>query len=148
MRARFVEGSAWLKATLRQSHRVEAAMGAKLLSEAGTFAFHRADFDRAIELHGEALVLYREVGDDSSVAFALVCLGAQYLEEKADCERAAPFYEEALTLSQRIGDKPNIAVALQSLAEVEGQRGNYERAKALGMESIALSREHKQGGKV
>ena len=61
--------------------------------------------------------------------------------EKGDPERAAPFLEEALALSRRIGDKRNIADTLHNLAEVERQRGNYERAKTLGMQSIALSRE-------
>ena len=112
------------------------------MSEAGTFAFYRADFDRAIELHGEALVLYRDVGDDSGVAFALLCLGAQHLE-KGDYEQAAPFLEEALAVSRRGGDKQNTASTLHNLGEVERQRGNYERAKALGMESIALWREIK-----
>ena len=59
----------------------EAATRAKLLSEAGTFAYHRADYDHAIGLHGEALELYRELGDDSGVAFALMCLGAQYIRQ-------------------------------------------------------------------
>ena len=140
MRARFVEGSAWLEAALNQDGRADAATRAKLSSEAGTFAFYRADFERAIELHGEALELYRELGDDNGVAFALLCLGAQYLE-KGDYESAAPFLEEALALSRRIGDKPNTAGTLHNLAEVERQRGNYQRAKALGMESIALARE-------
>ena len=140
MRARFVEGSAWLEAAQNQDGRADAATRAKLSSEAGTFAFYRADFERAIELHGEALELYRELGDDNGVAFALLCLGAQYLE-KGDYESAAPFLEEALALSRRIGDKPNTAGTLHNLAEVERQRGNYQRAKALGMESIALARE-------
>jgi non-specific serine/threonine protein kinase len=146
MRARFLEGSSWLEAALRQSDRVEAATTdsatprARLLSEAGTFAWHRGDYDRATELHGEALELYRQVGDDSGVAFALLCLGAQHME-KGDPERAAPFLEEALALSHRIGDKRNIAATLHNLAEVERQRNNYERAKTLGMQSIALSRE-------
>jgi predicted ATPase len=145
MRAHFLEGSAWLEAALRQSDRVDAAatdvaMRAKLLSEAGTFAFFRTDFEHAIVLHGEALKLYRELGDDSGVAFALLCLGAQHME-KGDPERAVPFLEEALALSHRIGDKRNIASTLHNLAEVERQRGNYERAKTLGMQSIALSRE-------
>ena len=61
--------------------------------------------------------------------------------EKGDPERAAPFLEEALALSRRIGDKRNIAGTLHNLAEVERQRGNYERAKTLGVQSIALSRE-------
>jgi predicted ATPase/DNA-binding SARP family transcriptional activator/DNA-binding CsgD family transcriptional regulator len=144
MRAHFVEGSAWLESALRQSDRADAATDAatraKLLSEAGTFAFHRAHFDHAIELHGEALELYRQVGDDGGVAFALMCLGAQHFE-KGDHERAAPFLEEALELSRKIGDKQNTSGTLHNLAEVERQRGNYERAKTLGMESIALSRE-------
>jgi predicted ATPase/class 3 adenylate cyclase len=142
MRARFLEGSAWLEAALLQSDRADSATRAKLLSEAGTFAFYRTDFDHAIELHGEALELYRQVGDDNGVAFALLCLGAQHME-KGDHERAAPFLEEALALSRRIGDKRNIAGTLHNLGEVERQRGNYERAKALGMESIALLREIK-----
>jgi predicted ATPase/class 3 adenylate cyclase len=138
------EGSRWLEAALRQSGRAEAvtdaATRAKLLSEAGTFAFFRTDFEHAIVLHGEALKLYRELGDDSGVAFALLCLGAQHME-KGDPERAVPFLEEALALSHWIGDKRNIAGTLHNLAEVERQRGNYERAKTLGMQSIALSRE-------
>jgi predicted ATPase/class 3 adenylate cyclase len=144
MRARFVEGSGWLEAALRQSSRAEAvtdaATRAKLLSEAGTFAWHRGDYDRATELHGEALELYRELGDDSGVAFALICLGTQRLEN-SDYERAAPFYEEALAISRRIGDRPNIAMAIRSLAEVARQRGEYERAKMLGMECLSLYEE-------
>lgn len=63
--------------------------------------------------------------------------------EKGDHERAAPFLEEALALSRTIGDKRNTAGTLHNLGEVERQRDNYERAKALGMESIALWREIK-----
>ena len=144
IRSEFSEGSRWLEAALRQSARsntiTEAATRAKLLSEAGTFAYHRVDYDHATALHGETLVLYRQEGDDSGVAFALMCLGAQY-SDKGDYERAAPFFEKALALSQRIGDRRNMAGTLQNLAEVERQRGNYERAKTLGMESMALARE-------
>ena len=50
--AHFSEGSRWLEAAVQQSGRVDAAARAKLSSEAGTFAFYRADFDRAIVLHG------------------------------------------------------------------------------------------------
>jgi predicted ATPase/class 3 adenylate cyclase len=144
MRARFVEGSGWLEAALRQSGRAEAvtdaATRAKLLSEAGTFAWHRGDYDRATELHGEALELYRELGDDSGVAFALICLGTQRLEN-TDYERAAPLYESALAISRRIGHRPNIAMAIRSLAEVARQKGEYERAKTLGMECLSLYQE-------
>ena len=145
MRCRFVEGSRWLEATLRQSDRTDAAdtdpaTRAKLSSDAGTFAFYRTDFEKAIILHGEALELYRQVGDENGVAFALLCLGAQHME-KGDPESGAPYLEEALALSRRLGDKRNTAGALHNLAEVERQRGNYGRAKTLGLQSIALWRE-------
>jgi predicted ATPase/class 3 adenylate cyclase len=148
MRSYLSEGSRWLEAALRQSGRAEAATDvatdvatrAKLLSEAGTFAWHRGDYDRATELHGEALELYRELGDDSGVAFALICLGTQRLEN-SDYERAAPLYEAALAISRRIGHRPNIAMAIRSLAEVARQKGEYERAKTLGMECLSLYQE-------
>ena len=144
IRSDISEGSRWLEAALHQSGRpdtvTEAATRAKALSGAGTFAWHRGDYDKATALHGEALELYRQVGDDSGVAFALMCLGAQY-NEPGEYERAAPFFEEALALSRRIGDRRNIVTTLHSLADVERQRGNYERAKTLGMESMALARE-------
>ena len=144
IRSDISEGSMWLEAALRQSGRLdtvtEAATRAKALTGAGTFAWHRGDYDKATELHGEALGLYKELGDDSGVAFALMCLGAQY-NEPGDYERAAPFFEEALALSRRIGDRRNIVTTLHNLADVERQRGNYERAKTLGIESMALARE-------
>ena len=144
IRSDISEGSMWLEAALRQSGRpktvTEAATRAKLLSEAGTFAYYRVDYDHATALHGEALKLYREVGDDSGVAFALMCLGAQY-SHKGDYERGAPFFEGALALSRRIGDRRNIVITLHNLAERGAQRGNYEQAKTLGMESMALARE-------
>jgi predicted ATPase/DNA-binding SARP family transcriptional activator/DNA-binding CsgD family transcriptional regulator len=145
IRSDISEGSRWLEAALHQSGRpdtvTESATRAKALSGAGTFAWHRGDNDKATALHGEALELYRELGDDSGVAFSLMCLGAQNDNEPGDYERAAPFFEEALAISRRIGDSRNIVTALHSLADVERQRGNYERAKMLGMESMALARE-------
>ena len=61
--------------------------------------------------------------------------------EKGDHESTAPFLEGALSLSRRIGDRPNLTNALHNLAEVERRRGDYERAKTLGMEGVALARE-------
>jgi predicted ATPase/DNA-binding SARP family transcriptional activator/DNA-binding CsgD family transcriptional regulator len=144
MRARFLEGSGWLEAALRQSGRAEAATDAatraKLLTETGTFVWHRGDYERATVLHGEALELYRELGDDGGVAFARLCLGTQHLE-MGDNERAARLYKAALALSRSIGDKRTILYALEALAELARRSGDYERAKTLGMECIALARE-------
>jgi len=140
IRSRFLEGSRWLEAALRQSGRTEAATRAPVLTEAGTFAWHRGDYERSGMLHREALVLYRQQGDEGGVAFSLMCLGNQQCEQ-GDDDGAVPFLEEALVLSRRIGDKRTLAYTLWNLAEVARHRGDYEQAKTLGLESQALSRE-------
>ena len=140
IRSRFMEGSRWLEAALRQSGRTEAATRAPVLTEAGTFAWHRGDYERSGVLQREALVLYRQQGDEGGVAFSLMCLGNQQCEQ-GDDEGAVPFLEEALVLCRRIGDKRTLAYTLWNLAEVARHRGDYEQAKTLGLESQALSRE-------
>jgi predicted ATPase/DNA-binding SARP family transcriptional activator/DNA-binding CsgD family transcriptional regulator len=140
IRSRFLEGSRWLEAALRQSGRTEAATRAPVLTEAGTFAWHRGDYERSGVLQREALALYRRLGDEGGVAFSLMCLGNQQCEQ-GDDEGAVPFLEEALAISRRIGDKRTIAYTLWNLAEVARHRGDYEQAKTLGLESQALSRE-------
>ncbi|MDQ3496322.1 MAG: tetratricopeptide repeat protein [Actinomycetota bacterium] len=140
IRSRFLEGSRWLEAALRQSGRTEAATRAPVLTEAGTFAWHRGDYERSGVLHRQALALYRQQGDEGGIAFSLNCLGNQQ-SEKGDDEGAVPLLEEALALSRRIGDRRTIAYALHNLAEVARHRGDYEQAKTLGLESLALLRE-------
>jgi predicted ATPase/DNA-binding SARP family transcriptional activator/DNA-binding CsgD family transcriptional regulator len=140
IRSRFSEGSGWLEAALCQSGRTEEATRAPLLTETGTFAWHRGDYERASELHGQALALYRQLGDEGGVAFSLNCLG-NHQDEQGNHGRAVPLLEEALAISRRIGDRRTTADALWNLAEVARHQGDYERAKTLGLESLALTRE-------
>jgi ATP/maltotriose-dependent transcriptional regulator MalT len=110
------------------------------LSEAGTFAWHRGEYEQATVFHGQALALYRQVGDEGAAAFALLCLGAQDFE-RGEYERARPFLEEALAISRELGDKRNIGYALHNLAEVARHTGHYEQARTLGMEALSVSQE-------
>ena len=140
IRSHHLEGSRWIEAALRKSDHADESTRAKALSEAGTFAWHRGDYEQATVFHGEALALYRELGDESNAAFALLCLGAQD-SEKGELDRAKTFYEEALVLSRELGDKRNIGYALHNLADVARNTGHYEQARALGMEAVSVSQE-------
>jgi tetratricopeptide (TPR) repeat protein len=140
IRSHHLEGSRWIKAALRQSDHAEGSVRAKVLSEAGTFAWHRGDYEQATVFHGEALALYRQVGDEGNAAFALLCLGVQDLEQ-GEYERARPFFVEALALSRELGDKRNIGYALHNLGEMARHAGQYEQARALGMEAVSVSQE-------
>jgi ATP/maltotriose-dependent transcriptional regulator MalT len=140
IRSHYLEGSRWIEAALRRSDHAAGSARAKALSEAGTFAWHRGEYEQAKVFHGEALDLYRELGDEGNAAFALMCLGVQDLDQ-GEYERAKPFIEEALTLSRELGDKRNIGYALHNLADVARHTGDYEQARTLGMEAISVSQE-------
>jgi predicted ATPase/DNA-binding SARP family transcriptional activator/DNA-binding CsgD family transcriptional regulator len=140
IRSHFLEGSRWLEAVLQETRHTDTATRAEALTEAGTFAFHRGDYRQATVLHGEALTLYKELGDERGVAFALMCLGVQALEQ-GDYERAKPLFEEALASSQQLGDERTSAYTLHNLGEVARFRGEYGQAKTRGMEALAMFRE-------
>jgi predicted ATPase len=140
IRSHFLEGSRWLEASPRNSNHTDPATRARALAEAGTFAFHQGDYKRAIVFHGEALTLYRELGDERGVAWSLLCLGAQEVEQ-GDYERAKQLFEDALTLSRKTGDERTVGYALHNLGEVARIGGEYKRAKTRGMEALAVFRE-------
>jgi predicted ATPase len=140
IRSHYLEGSRWITAALRHSDHAEGSVRAKVLSEAGTFAWHRGDYEQATVFHGEALETYRDLGDEGNAAFALLCLGVQDLEQ-GEHERARPFFEEALEISRGLGDQRTIGYALHNLAEVARHTGHYEQARTLGMEAVSVSRE-------
>jgi DNA-binding CsgD family transcriptional regulator/tetratricopeptide (TPR) repeat protein len=142
IRAYFSEGSSWLEAGLRRNGRVNADIRARASIEAGTFAWCRGDHDRAIAFHREALTLYRDLGDERGVAFALIFWAVQELET-GDRERAAhatPHLEEALALGRKLGDALISAYALHNLGGVAQVRGDYERCLAYGEEALSIYR--------
>jgi predicted ATPase/class 3 adenylate cyclase len=144
MRSYFSEGSRWLEAALRQSGQANPTARADALTEAGMFAWHRGEYEKAAALHEEALALARELGDERGIGFALNSLGAQELE-KGNYERATRLFEDALALSRDLGDRRTVGYALRNLGEVARYRGEYGRAATLGMESLSRFREIADG---
>lgn len=133
------EGRGWLEAVLRRNGAADAALRARASTEAGTFAWCQGNYDRAIAFHREALTLYRDLGEERGVAFALVCLGCQEFE-KGSYERAVPPLEEALALGRKLGDELISAYALNNLGEVARVRGEYGRALACYEEALSTFR--------
>jgi non-specific serine/threonine protein kinase len=131
-----------LEAGLRRNGRVNAAIRARASIEAGTFAWCRGDHDRAIAFHREALTLYRGLGDERGVAFALIFWACQELETggREGAERAAPHLEEALALGRKLGDELVSAYALHNLGGVAQVHGDYERGLAWGGEALSIYR--------
>jgi predicted ATPase/DNA-binding CsgD family transcriptional regulator len=134
------EGLQWLEQALARSSEVLAPVRAKALYNTGAMAYYGGgDHSRAVELIGEGLKLYRELGDKQGIAISLNALGHTALT-RGDYTALHALYEESLSLLEVVGDTWHRAEALYLSAYGCYAQGNYARARALGGESLALCR--------
>ena len=136
----WTEGRGWLEHALSRSSDAPPARLPKILHGAATFARFQGDHDRAFALCERGLALSRDLGDNESIAWFLIWLGATALHQ-GDYDRAAAFFEESLPLSRALDDKWLISMALADLGVVARLQGDYDRAAALHTESLTLGRE-------
>ncbi len=97
---------------------------AALLGNYGFTLIVLGDFDRALELHTEALKLYTEIGKDAERAGELGALGVLYLR-MGDAERALQTLRAAIVEHERLGDNARLAGTMRvaaSAASILGQR--------------------------
>lgn len=134
------EGSAWLERMLALEEKCSVRhelLRAKVLWTMGLFAKEQRDYRRAKLRYGEALALYRSLGDAVGVTSALAHLGL-VAQEEGDLERAEPLLEEALGVGREAGEPHGIAMALIGLADVAHARGDLARTESLLGESLVL----------
>ena len=79
-------------------------------------ALGRGDIESALALNEECLSIYRELGDCSGIALALINLG-DVACERGEAERACTLYDEALRLYRDLGNERGITRALARLAQ-------------------------------
>jgi len=116
------------------------AAWAKALYAAGSQALFENDGRRARAYIGQALAMYRELGDREG------CLSAATnLEELAishpEYDWADGLHEENLGWFQELGDKEGIATALSGMGFVAQSQGDCTRAQVLFEEALAQRRE-------
>jgi predicted ATPase/DNA-binding CsgD family transcriptional regulator len=140
--AHYAEGRRWLEAALELGDQAPASDRLRLLTGAGTMAWHQADFAGATVCHEQALTLARELGDREAEAFALNNLGVQASSVGAFDEARAR-YEACLAIA-REGGMPQQAIrALHNLAHV--QILHHDSAAALRNEEEVLALAHEHG---
>lgn len=101
---------------------------AVLIANYGFVLVALGEFDRALQLHLEALELYSQSGEDDERANELLALGGLYLR-MGDAERALETLRAAMITQKRISDTIGLASALRVA-------GNA--AAALGQHDVAL----------
>ncbi len=135
----YLERSLALEASLG-GNRVAAFVRAKALISAAHLSFFQSDYHRAGALCKESLALYRELGNQTGIAFSLYFMGnVAWAQDNAAAAR--PLLEEALTIFRQVGFKGFIAWPLFTLALLHYSQGDYSQACTLYEECLALHRE-------
>ena len=116
------------------------ATRAQALAAGGRLAWIADDLPATAELHGEALTIFRELGDARGAAIALTDLGFLALD-RGDPARTRALLDEAAALAAPLDD-PRVTAHVQHVRGVlAAGEGDFARAFALDQESLALNRQ-------
>src|SRR5207248_1499939 len=106
----------------------------------GAVAYRQGDLARAREVTEEALVLFRELGDENEIGRCIGTLGNIAIGE-GDLDHAIELYEQAAELARKTGNKSRLAVILANLGSIAGQRNDATASAAYAQEACELQRE-------
>jgi tetratricopeptide (TPR) repeat protein len=131
------EGITWLERGLDERITVSPAIRAKALGLAGWLAIYSNDSQRARNLLGESIAIYRQMDDRSGLAKALDNLGdiAWFMGDYAESKAC---YDESLSMLRKIGDPCSIGLSLYSIGRLHVDYGFYHQAQANFQEALSL----------
>jgi CHAT domain-containing protein/Tfp pilus assembly protein PilF len=98
-----------------------------LLANYGFCLIALGDFDRALELHTEALALFTKLGDEEERATQLAALGGLYLRV-GDTNRALDTLRAAIVAQERVSDTRGLASTLRVAANASSSVGQHDIA--------------------
>jgi predicted ATPase/DNA-binding SARP family transcriptional activator len=141
LREHMTEGRNWLRQLLAiaRPDQITDFTRASALNAAGVLAQRQGDVRESITLTEEALILWRELGDQNGLAECLSGLCAS-LAFKDDYEQAAPICEEGLVASRAANHQIGIIFCLNNLGLAMRGRGDYARARELHQEALVECR--------
>ncbi len=135
-----VEGLQWTMRALEEADDLPAVLRAKALNTAGWLAFAQGNSKGGRVWNGQALSLYRELGDKVNIAWALVFLCAHSLSAPDEYKNGIALGTEGLALFRELGHRPGMAQALNNLGELARLDGDYQCAAEAYEECLAISR--------
>ena len=138
-RGYWAEGWGRLRRALDIGKNAAPATRVRSVRMAGMLAYARGDLDQSTQLHGDALVLSRQLGDASEIGRSLYFLGLA-MASKGDPQQADRVFEESLRRSREVADTWTAAAALRYRGALAARHEDYARARALLAESLALFR--------
>ncbi|MBB5889864.1 BTAD domain-containing putative transcriptional regulator [Kutzneria kofuensis] len=129
----------WLTAALELPGQAPAALRAKAFAGAAVVTFLQCDYDPAVLLAEQSLLLYEAGDDQRGLAFVRSLLGS-ICREQGDYARALDYHQSALRNFQGLDDEHGIAHALHLSAFTAWLRGDLAPAERWAYESLRRSR--------
>src|SRR5204862_203949 len=125
-------------ATAKDKQRITAE---RLLGEAYPL-YQRGQAQPATEKFEQALVLWREVGDQYWESYTLTYLGNAGLN-LSSIEKAIGYFEQAIATSREVKNRVNEAALLNNLGSLYYELSRYEKAIEYLDQALAIHRELK-----
>lgn len=119
-----------------------SSLRAMSLDLAGAFALSLNKLELAHSLKTEAIVILRQLGNQSQLAYALLHNGHLLGYAQGDYEKAETVYREALDIFTNLADQEGIAHATGNLASVMLELGDYSTAQSLVYDTLRRYSEH------
>ena len=132
------EGRLWLDEALAAPAE-PSPVRARALNANGVLSHYQGDYDRADELCGAALELFRELDDRKGVAEAVTGL-ALVRRTRGDYRAGEALFQEALAVYEELGDEGGTARALYRYGIALTLEGDADRARPLFERSLQLFR--------
>lgn len=133
------EGRAAIEGALGRGGEQQPALRAKAFRVGSAICVLQGDYERARELAGAGLALYRQEDDREGVARSLSNLGA-ILIASGEAGEAANTLDEAVALARTLEDKRVLALALNNRGDVALTQEDWPTASSLFAESLEVLR--------
>ena len=134
------EGRQWLEAFLTKTGNASPGIRAKSLTGAGSLALlSQNDYAAAHSLFEESLAIWRELGNQQMVAYALNNLGV-VASDQGDTSTASALLRESRAIFEGIGDQWGTALVLNNLGLAAVREGDDAAARPMLEASVAAFR--------
>jgi tetratricopeptide (TPR) repeat protein len=140
VRHHYADAHKLLEEALMLSRKVGDKWSGYILVSLAHPALSQGDASRTTRLLKESIALFREIGNKSDEAWALIYL-ARDLMKHQEYARARLLLEESLGICRETSTKWGMAYALRLLGELAIQQDDLSAANSLLTESIQLNRE-------
>jgi tetratricopeptide (TPR) repeat protein len=137
-RGHLQEADRWITLALGHRRELSAPVAAQLLSAARSLARQTGDYARAGALSKEALALWRDLGGVDAIAREMINVGTSaHLIGDLVAARAA--LTHAIEFARNDDLTEPLAVALNNLADLAIGEGEFDEARSLEEETLALA---------